>query len=118
MVLAFDPSDAGAEMRELRAALHIAEEERDDARAKLLLAERALAQHAPPEVPEGMTPLTIQMKPLLAQYVQQRAAMHGQTPEDHAVRILLDFKAHHDTNPPGRANRQAERNGGPVVNRK
>jgi hypothetical protein len=41
---------------------------------------------------DGLTPITVRLKPSTAQYLTDRAAMFGETPPDHLARILREFR--------------------------
>jgi hypothetical protein len=51
---------------------------------------------APPAEDDGRLPLIVRLKPRHMEWLRQRAAVHGDTPERHAETILREFQARHD----------------------
>ena len=60
------------------------------------------ADTAAPEQPqaEGRIAVTAQLQPRHHEYLAERAALHGETPERHLETILRTFRAHHDGDRP------------------
>ena len=58
----------------------------------------AEAEDAPQSEPaDGRISVTVLLQPRHYEYLAERAALHGETPERHLETILRTFRSHHDT---------------------
>ncbi|MBR0651356.1 hypothetical protein GXW78_16910 [Roseomonas terrae] len=64
-----------------------------------------------------LTPVCVLLTGRHVAYLQQRAAMHGETPEQHLEAILRQFQAYYDDKKPELTAMEAQRNGGAVTRR-
>jgi hypothetical protein len=53
-----------------------------------------------PQERDDRETFVVRLQPRHALYLRQRAAMFGQTPEDHLEGILRQFRSHHDMHRP------------------